>query len=598
MALPAKETLPHLIRRALAQPKDELVVERVGGAWTPTSSARLLERSENTACAIREAGLGAGDRVALVAHDCIDWIVCDFAAFFAGCVVVPIYPTQALDHTAYILKHSEAKLLFVDSQATLEHVRASEAPLPQTVIFDSSGSDGLNAFESGGAGIRAEHPDRPASYEATLVPDDLAVLIYTSGTTGDPKGVMLSHDNLAFNAQATLDLARSDMQGTDNALSVLPFSHIYEHTFIYIYLLSGIRYCICHEPNELLADLLDVRPAMMTSVPRIFDRVLTGIRGRALKAGGLQGKLISWGMRVAREWGFAQTFGGGASPALAAEYAIAKRLVLKKILKNLGLDRMRLLTSGSAALHVDTAMAFLGLGIPIMQGYGMTETSPVITASHLEQNEFGAVGKPIPGVEVSIADDGEVLTRGRHVMLGYYREPEATAAVLDLDGWLHTGDVGELDARGFLHITDRKREVFKTDTGKWISPARIESAIKRSMYVAQAMVVGDGKPYPIALVCPNWELVRVKLELSSEAPAGDLAMREDVRQFLRAEVRSQTHDLATYEQIRHIVVVPSEFSVESGELSPAMKIKRRVVESRFGSEIDRAYGPDLHAASV
>ena len=228
----------------------------------------------------------------------------------------------------------------------------------------------------------------------------------------------------------------------------------------------------------------------------------------------------------------------------------------------------------------------------------MTETSPVITASHLSDNQYGAVGKPIPGVEVRIADDGEVLTRGRHVMHGYYREPEATAAVLEPDGWLHTGDIGEIDAKGFLRITDRKREVFKTDTGKWISPARVESAIKRSMYAAQAMVVGNGKPYPIALVCPNWELVRVRLELPAEAPADDLAVRDDVNQFLTAEVRKQTNDLATYEQIRHIVIVPREFSVEGGELSPAMKVKRRVVEGRYGAEIDRAYGSDLHAASV
>jgi len=597
MTLPAKETLPHLIRRALAQPKDELLIERVDGKWTPTSSARLLQRSENVACAIRDAGLAAGDRVALIAHDCIDWIVCDFATFFAGCVVVPIYPTQALDHTAYILQHSGAKLLFVDSQATLEHVRASGAPLPRAIVFDSTDSDRLTAFEARGATVRAEHPDWPAAFEAAN-PDDVAVLIYTSGTTGDPKGVMLSHDNLAFNAQGTLDLAAGDMRASDNALSVLPFSHIYEHTFIYVYLLSGVRYCICHEPNELLADLLEVRPAMMTSVPRIFDRVLAGIKGKALKAGGLQGKLISWGMRVAREWAFANTFGGGASPALRAEYAVAKRLVLKKICKNLGLDRMRLLTSGSAALHIDTAMTFLGLGIPIMQGYGMTETSPVITASCLAANEFGAVGKPIAGVEVRIAEDGEVLTRGRHVMQGYYREPEATAAVLDPDGWMHTGDIGEIDAKGFLRITDRKREVFKTDTGKWISPARIESAIKRSMYVAQAMVVGNGRPYPIALICPNWDLLRVKLELPSDAGPEQLAQRDDVADFMRAEVRKQTNDLATYEQIRLITILPREFSVETGELSPAMKIKRRVVESRYAAEIDRAYGPDLHAASV
>ncbi|HKE37835.1 MAG TPA: AMP-binding protein, partial [Candidatus Baltobacteraceae bacterium] len=341
----------------------------------------------------------------------------------------------------------------------------------------------------------------------------------------------------------------------------------------------------------------DIRPAIMTSVPRIFDRVLAGIKGQALKTGGLQGKLILWALKVGREYAYAQTFGNGATPLLALEYAIAKRLVLQKIRERLGLDRVRMLTSGSAALHIDVAMTFLGLGIPILQGYGMTETSPVTTRSELNDNQFGAVGRPIPGVEVSIAEDGEVLTRGRHVMQGYYRDPEATAAMIR-DGWLHTGDIGEVDARGFLRITDRKREVFKTDTGKWVSPARIEAAIKRSVYVAQAMVVGSGRPFPIGLICPNWELVRVKLEITPDVKPEELAQRADVAEFMTAEVRAHTNDLATYEQIRRIVILPREFSVESGELSPAMKIKRRVVESRYVTEIDRAYGADLHAASV
>jgi long-chain acyl-CoA synthetase len=594
--LPEKETLPHLIRRALAKPRDEVLFERVAGKWTPTSSARLLERAENVACAIRDAGLSAGDRVALVAHNSIDWIVCDFGIFFSGCVVVPIYPTQALDHTAYILRHSGAKLVFVDSDATLQHLRQSRAELPRVVEFDSSGPEGLAAFESRGAAIRAEHPELPGAYEATLVPDDLAVLIYTSGTTGDPKGVMLSHDNLTFDAQSTFGYGLEQIVPEDYALSVLPFSHIYEHTFIYIFLLSGVRYAICHDPNQLLADLRDIRPAVMTSVPRIFDRVLAGVKGQALKTGGLQGKLVPWALKVGREYAYAKTFGGGATPLLTLEYGIAKRLVLEKIRQRLGLDRVKMLSSGSAALHVDVAMTFLGLGIPILQGYGMTETSPVTTRSELNDNLYGAVGKPIPGVEVRIAEDGEVLTRGRHVMQGYYRDPEATAAML-VDGWLHTGDVGEIDAKGFLRITDRKREVFKTDTGKWVAPGRIEAAIKRSIFVAQAMVVGNGRPFPAALICPNWDLLRHKLELPADATHEQLAAREDVCEFLTAEVRAQTKDLASYEQIRRIVVLPREFSVESGELSPAMKIKRRVVESRHAAEIDRLYGVDERTPS-
>jgi long-chain acyl-CoA synthetase len=588
-ALPAKETLPNLIRRALAQPRERALLERVGDAWTSTSSEELLERVQDVACAIRDVGLLAGDRVALVAHNCVDWIVCDFATFFAGCVVVPIYPTQALDHMAYILEHSGSRLIFVDSEATAARIRESGAPLPQMVCFDSSGSDALSAFEARGAQVRRERPELPGAYEATLLPDDLAVLIYTSGTTGLPKGVMLSHDNLGFDAQVSLDSGFEGIEAGRDVLSVLPYSHIYEHTIIYIYLIAKVRYSICHDPNELLRDLREVRPVEMTAVPRIFDRVLTGIKGQARSAGGLRAKLIPWAVATAREYGFAKTSGGGIGAALRLRYLLAKWLVLDKIRRMLGLDRVEFLTSGSAPLHLDTAMTFLGMGIPIMQGYGLTETSPVVSVSRLSNNEYGAVGAPVAGVDIRIAEDGEVLIRGRNVMQGYYRDPQATAAAI-VDGWLHSGDVGEIDANGFLWITDRKNEIFKTGTGKWVSPARIEANLKRSIFVAHAMVIGSGRPHPIALISPNWPLVRLELaHLPTEESPDVLARREDVIAFLAAEVHKQTRGLASYEQIRHVIVVPQDFSVEGGELSPSMKIKRRVVEERYAREIERAY---------
>lgn len=591
--LPAKETLPQLIRRALAEPRDEAVLERVNGTWMPMSSQRLLERAENIACAIRDSGVSQGDRVALIAHDCIDWIVCDFATFFAGCVVVPIFPTQALDHTDFILKHSDSKLLFVDTPASLTRLREYGMTLPHVVVFDSPGDDSLDAFERRGAAIRANDPSLPLAYEAGIMPDDMAVLIYTSGTTGVPKGVMLSHDNLGFDAQSALHYGLEDMEPGKNALSVLPFSHIYEHTMIYIYLLAKSRYSICHDANDLLRDLQDVHPVMMTAVPRIFDRVLAGVQSKALAHGGLQAKLVPWALRIGREYSAANVFGDGANSMLALQYALAKRLVLDKVRKTLGLDCMTELLSGSAALHVDVAMTFLGMGVPIYQGYGLTETSPVITTSTTALNRFGAVGRPIPGCDVKIAPDGEVLARGRNVMMGYYRDPEATAVALG-DGWFHTGDIGEIDADGYLRITDRKKEVFKTATGKYVSPARVETAIKRSMFVGQAMVVGDGRPHPAALIAPNWEALRVELSLPDVAPE-ELVTREDVRRFMTDDVRKNTADLASYEQIRRIVVIPHEFTVESGELSPSMKIKRRVVEERYKSSIDQAYALDLHA---
>jgi long-chain acyl-CoA synthetase len=588
---PLAQTLPSLIRKALAEERDQALVERVAGEWTPTSTARLLERVESVACAIRDAGLEAGDRVALIAHNCVDWVVCDFATFFAGCVVVPIYPTQALDHTAYIIEHSSVRLIFVDGAETLARLREANVVLPRVVVLGSSGEDGLQPFEARGATLRLSNRDLPAAYESTLQPDDLAVLIYTSGTTGPPKGVMLSHDNLGFDAQVALDCGFEGIEGGRDVLSVLPYSHIYEHTLIYIYLLAKVRYFICHDPGELLKDLKDVRPVEMTSVPRIFDRVLGGVKGQALAAGGLKGRLVPWALEVGREYARAKVLPkSAAAPWTRLQYIIAKALVLRKIPPALGLDRVKFLTSGSAPLHIDTAMTFLAMGIPIMQGYGLTETSPVVSVSRLSGNEYGAVGRPITGVDVAIAQDGEVLVRGRNVMLGYYRDSEATAAALR-DGWLHTGDVGEVDAAGFLRITDRKNEIFKTDTGKWISPARVEANIKRSIFIAQALVVGNGRPYPLALICPTWTLVRVELpHLPAGASPEALAVRDDVRAFLSHEVHEQTRALASYEQVRHIIVVPREFSVEGGELSPSMKIKRRVVEKKYADEIEQAYG--------
>lgn len=588
--LPAKETLPQIVKRELSKTRPELLFERVDGAFAPVSSETVLRRVEAIACAIRGAGLDAGDRVALIAHDCIDWIVCDFATLFAGCVVVPIFPTQAVDNTAYILRHSEAKLLLVDTAASRDRLTGA-ATLPQTVIFDEPGDDGLAAFERRGATIRAAHPELPDAYQ-TADPDDLAVLIYTSGTTGNPKGVMLSHDNIGFDAAVAARCVGDLGEGSD-VLSVLPFSHIYEHTMIYIYLQAGYRYFICHDPNALLEDLQAIRPQGFTCVPRIFDRVLSGIVTKSAQAGGLQAKLVPWALETGRAFATAQTFGGGADIALRLRYALARAVVLRKLRRVLGLDRMKYFSSGSAALHVDVAMTYLGMGLPIMQGYGLTETSPIMTVNRQDRNRYGTVGPPLDGVEVKIAPDGEILTRGRLVMLGYYREPEATAETLS-DGWLHTGDIGEIDADGFLRITDRKKEVFKTDTGKYVSPARVEASIKRSPYVAQAMVVGDGRPHPAALVAPNWALLATALHLG-EGTHADWVHRDDVRALVTEEVARETADLGSYEQIRRVLVIPDEFTVESGELSPSFKIKRRVVEQRYADRIDAAYQVDLHS---
>lgn len=591
-----KETLPALIRRSLSQKRDAVLAERVEGTWTPTSSERLIERVSNIACAIRDAGLEQGDRVALIAADCVNWIVADFATLFAGCVVVPIFPTQAPDQVSYILQNSESKLIFVDTAAAADHLRHLAVQLARVVVFESTGDDSLRAFEMRGAQVRSQRPDWPQAFEAEIKPDDLAVLIYTSGTTGEPKGVMLSHYNIGFTAQSTFSRALEILAPGSDVLSVLPFSHIYEHCFLYGYMLMKLRHHISHSVDHLLEDLRDVRPVFMTAVPRIFERMIAGITAKAKVHGGLQAKLVPWALETGRQYMTAKTLQRRIGLRLSLRYRLAHALVLRKIRPALGLDRMHFLSSGSAPLHFDTAMTMLGAGIKILEGYGPTECSPVITVNSADDNHFGTVGKPIPGVEVKLAEDGEILARGPNVMMGYYCNPQATAEAIT-DGWYHTGDIGAIDAQGCLHITDRKKELFKTSGGKFVAPSRVEAAIKRSVYINQVMLVGDGRPHPAALVSPNWDLVRAELDIPA-APAEDLVMREDVIAFLTREVHRNTHDLAKFEQVRKIVVLPRELTVEGGELSPTLKVKRRVVEARYAAEIARLYADSHPIAST
>lgn len=586
--LPAKETLPALIRRSLSQPRDAVLVERTGGQWTPTSSDELLVRIAHLASAIRDAGLSQGDRVALIAADCVNWIVADFATLFAGCVVVPVFPTQASDQVAYILENSGAKLVFVDTQSAAQRLRQLPVQLPRLVVFEGTGEESLETFEGHGAQVHAEHSDWPHVFEAAIRPEDMAVLIYTSGTTGEPKGVMLSHYNLGFTAQSSFSHAFNVVLPGSDVLSVLPFSHIYEHSIIYGYMLAGVRHHVSHSADELLDDLREVRPICMTAVPRIFERLLAGITGKAKAHGGLQAKLVPWALETGREYMSAKVRMTTIAPALALKYRIARGLVLKKLRPLLGLDRLKFFVSGSAPLHFDTAMTLLGADIPIVEGYGPTECSPVITVNTYDENHYGTVGKPIPGVEIKLAADGEILARGANVMMGYYKNPQATAEVLE-DGWYHTGDIGVIDTGGYLRITDRKKELFKTSGGKFVAPSRVEAAIKRSVYVNQVMLVGDGRPHPAALVSPNWDLMRTELNIPAGSAVEDLAKRPDVVAFLTKEVRDHTADLAKFEQVRKIVVLPRELTVESGELSPTLKVKRRVVEARYARDIERLY---------
>jgi long-chain acyl-CoA synthetase len=581
------QTLPDYVTNALSKPRPRAFAERLGEKeWRFTSSREMLERASSIASALRFSGLDRGDRVALIADNRVDWLTANFGTLLAGCVVVPIFATLAYDQMDFIFVDSGAKLAFVESPAMAERIRKHCPNAPRMIVFDGQGSDSLATFEAGGAMNLEKGRAVLAGFTESIAPSDLAVLIYTSGTTGNPKGVMLSHNNLTSNAIDTFAEGFDEMQPDDSVLSVLPFAHVYEFIDALGVIQFDWRFYITR-PEYLVDDLKSVRPALMAMVPRIFERLLAALYARAKAEGGLKAKLVPWALGIGREYAEATVDGAAAPVLLSAKYALAQRLVLSKIKPMLGLDRVRGLASGSAPLHRDIALTFAGLGIPISEGYGLTETSPVVTASRLGALRYGSVGRPIANVQVKIADDGEILVKGPNVILGYYNLPDEHP--FTADGWFMTGDVGRLDSDGYLYITDRKKELIKTSAGKYVAPGRVESALKRSSYIAQVLVVGDGRPFPAALISPNWDLVRTEFSIPADVPTVAISQRTDVEDFIRKEATEMSADLATFEQIRRIALLPRDLTIEDGELSPTLKVKRRVVESRYADLVERAY---------
>jgi long-chain acyl-CoA synthetase len=570
------ETLPALVRAALAQGRPDALLERSGSAWAPLSSETVLHRSQCTARALRER-FQPGNRVAIVSGNRVDWIISNFGILFARCVSVPVFPTQTLEHIAYILQDCDAKLVFADAAAA-KRLRALSLTIP-VVTFDGSGADSLSAFEQHGSSLQAPLDDDAATSS------DLAVLAYTSGTTGTPKGVMLSHGNIVRNALDAFGHAFKDVHRGEPVLSVLPLSHVYEHMLIFGYLLTGTPVYVTRDVLHLLADMQSVRPVVMACVPRILEAIVASIRTRAHNAGGMQAKLVPWALEIAHEYAYAKYMRRRVSPAVFLRHRAAGA-VLRKIPRALGLDRLKFIPCGSAPLQPDVLLTLLGAGITIIEGYGLTECSPLVSVNLPRENAPGTVGKPIPGVSVRIAQDGEILVRGPNVMQGYYRDSQGTAAVLEHDGWLHTGDVGELDDRANLRITDRKKDLIKTSAGEYVSPARVENALKRSQYIREAMIVNDSRHRLAALVVPDWALLRRELRITDGDSTESISARADVRALLRKEVIAKTGDLAPREQVRTVVVAPRDLTIEGGELSPTLKVKRRAVEAQYRDLID------------
>jgi long-chain acyl-CoA synthetase len=564
------------------------------GAWRAISSAEYRRAVEDLSLGLRALGVEAGDRVAILSENRPEWAFVDLATLAAGAVDVPIYPSSTPAQVLYILKDSGAKAVFVSSAAQAAKVAEIRAQLPALlhVIRMGDGAPGeptlAEVREKGRPALVAD-PGAVRQRSASLGPDDLATIIYTSGTTGEPKGVMLSHGNIVSNVAAAA--AVFPVFGPDDlALSFLPLCHIFERMAgHYLMLARGVTVAYAESVEAVPANMAEVRPTVMFSVPRLYEKMHARIQERVAGEAPLRQRIFRWGLRVGLE-SFRHRVAKTPPPAsLRLRRAVAERLVFAKIKKRTG-GRLRVFVSGGAPLSRELAEFFGAVGLLILEGYGLTETSPVITVNRPGDFRPGTVGPPVEGVEVRIAPDGEILTRGPHVMKGYYKKPGATAEAIDEGGWFHTGDVGFLED-GFLTITDRKKDIIVTSGGKNIAPQPIEGALKLSPLIADAVMIGNKRNFASALVVPKFDALEkwAAARGISFRDREDLVRRPEIVAHYEQAVREATGGLSRFEQIKKIALLPREFSLEGGELTPTLKVKRRVVEQKYKDMIDRLY---------
>jgi long-chain acyl-CoA synthetase len=552
------------------------LMQKVAGEFKGFSYAEFGERVKNFALGLASLGITHGDRVALISENRPEWAISDFGMLSIGATNVPIYPTITAQQIEYILKDSGSRLIIVSKADLLEKIFQIKANLPalQKVIYIDEAEtkkDFMLEFDEVyemGKKLDKDHAGYFENAIKKVMPDDLCGIIYTSGTTGAPKGVMLTHNNLLSNVMAAKQVIRVDE--TDTLLSFLPLCHSFERMAGHFLAISAGATVAYAESTETVADNLgEVKPTLMTSVPRLFEKIYARVIENANTGSALK-KKISGGLNF--------------------RYNLATKLVFSKLHQRVG-GRLRFFVSGGAPLPKEIAEFFYKAGILILEGYGLTETSPVIAVNREEKFKFGSVGPAVPGVEVKIADDGEVLTRGPHVMKGYYKNPEATAESIDEDGWLHTGDIGMLDDEGMLYITDRKKNIIVTSGGKNVTPATIENLLVTSPFIEQSMVIGDKRNYLTALIAPNFDALKKYADENgiSHSDFKELLTNEKIYAAVDADVQNLTKDLARFEQIKKFTLMPKEFTIEDGELTPTLKVKRKVVMEKYADIIDKMY---------
>ncbi len=580
---------------ARVHPRPDTLNYKLNSRWIAISSDEMLRRARHIAAGLYSLGVRRGDRVAILSESRPEWTLTDAGCMYATAIDVPIYPTLTPPQVRYILKDSGARVLVLQNEGKFLEIRhiLAECPAVEHLIFFEKPSgnslQGLSLAELEARGLKFEEaePHLIKDTAQEIKSNDLATIIYTSGTTGEPKGVMLTHANLVSNlidSSGHLSFNRDD-----SALSVLPLSHVLERLAMYMYLYHGMAVYFGESLETIGPNLREVKPTIFVGVPRIFEKIFARVKEKSAEKGRLNVVILNWAVAVGKQYARLATRHQKISVWLELKRRVADNLIFSKMRAALG-GRIRLLVSGGAALPEELGYLYIGAGLPIVQGYGLTETAPVITAGVLEDNRVGTVGKPIRNVAVRIAGDGEIETRGPNVMRGYYNKPEETRAVFTDDGWFKTGDIGALDEDGFLRITDRKKELFKTSGGKYIAPQPIEQMIKGSRFVNQVVLVGNGRKFAAALIVPDWELIQSYAQLKDiKGNHAELCKHPRIIDLFERQIAGLTRELAQYERVKKVVLLENELTIEGGELTPTLKVKRRVIDEKYRNMIDALY---------
>ncbi|TCJ14826.1 long-chain fatty acid--CoA ligase [Rubrobacter taiwanensis] len=576
-----------LFRNVERRPEKTALAYKAGGGWREISYRELGERVERFAAGMAALGVERGDRMALMSANRPEWAISDYAIQSLGAATVPIYPTLEPHQIEHILEDSEARAVIVENEELLRRVREVQEDFPVVVMDDAFTGENEKTlrFES----VYRSGEERPKEdwreVWGGIGRDEVATILYTSGTTGAPKGVILTHDNILSNIEGIVEAV--PLRPEDVFLSLLPLSHIFERTagqFVALTLGCSIYYAESIE--KVPENLREVRPTVVPSVPRLYEKMYDRVQQRLSQGPALRRKLAAAAIAAGREKYRLRLRGREPGAWLRFKLGLFERLVFNKIREATG-GRLRFFVSGGAKLEAEIGEFFYAAGVPILEGYGLTETSPVISCNRLGREKFGTVGLPLFNVEVRIGEHGEIQTRGPHVMRGYFNLPEETEAAFTEDGWFKTGDIGEIDDEGYLKITDRLKNLIVLSTGKNVAPQPIETKLVTMPHISQAVLLGDGRKYVSALIVPDYEAVRNRL--ATDAAPAELAEDERVRELIQKDIDTACAEFADYERPKKFALLAREFSQEEGELTPTLKVKMRVVQERYAGQIERLY---------